>query len=415
MNDILPEKSYFWQKLENTVKTILAQYGYEEIRMPIIESTSLFCRSIGEVTDIVEKEMYTFGDGVKGEMVSLRPEGTASCVRACVQNGLLHNQVQRLWYMGPMFRRERPQKGRYRQFHQVGVEVFGLPGPDVDVEVILMTWRLWQALGLAKRVELQINSLGTAEERQIYRAELVAYLKLHESSLDEDSLRRLETNPLRVLDTKNPAMADIVANAPKLLDFLEAESKAHFEMILQRLDQQGVQYVVNPQLVRGLDYYTNTVFEWVTTDLGAQGTVCAGGRYDGLVQQLGGKASPAVGFAMGMERLVLLLEQDQTGENESPVDVYLVALGDRASAQAIELAEQLRDSVPSLRLLMNCGGGSFKSQFKKADKSGAKYALVLADEEIDQSKVRVKALRTDEEQQLVSWAELSALLQTKLG
>ena len=231
MNDILPEKSYFWQKLENTVKTILAQYGYEEIRMPIIESTSLFCRSIGEVTDIVEKEMYTFGDGVKGEMVSLRPEGTASCVRACVQNGLLHNQVQRLWYMGPMFRRERPQKGRYRQFHQVGVEVFGLPGPDVDVEVILMTWRLWQALGLAKRVELQINSLGTAEERQIYRAELVAYLKLHESSLDEDSLRRLETNPLRVLDTKNPAMADIVANAPKLLDFLEAESKAHFEMI----------------------------------------------------------------------------------------------------------------------------------------------------------------------------------------
>ena len=392
MNDILPGETPEWRHLEAVVRQLLDAYGYREIRMPIVEKTELFKRSIGEVTDIVEKEMYTFEDR-NGDMLTLRPEGTAGCVRAGIENGLLHNQVQRLWYRGPMFRHERPQKGRYRQFHQIGVEVFGLNGPDIDAEHILMTARLWKMLGLGDSVQLQINSLGSLESRTAYRAILVDYLWEHVNELDEDSRRRLESNPLRVLDSKNPAMRDLIQAAPKLTEHLDEESQGHFDTLRRILDGAGLEYTINPCLVRGLDYYGKTVFEWVTDKLGAQGTVCAGGRFDGLVEQLGGKPTPAVGFAMGVERLVSLLEAEQVPQEQYCPHAYLVLVGDAAQQQGLLLAERLRDALPLLRLETHCGGGSFKSQFKKADKSGARLALILGEEEVSNAAIGIKFLR----------------------
>ncbi len=407
MKDLLPEQTPVWQHLEGRMRDIMARYGYDEIRMPVVEATELFKRSIGEVTDIVEKEMYTFADR-NGDSLTLRPEGTAGCVRACIENGLLH-QPRRLWYQGPMFRHERPQKGRYRQFHQIGVEVFGLEGPDIDLELMLITARLWRELGL-QGLELQINTLGSSEERAAYREQLVDYFEQHQEQLDEDSRRRLGSNPLRILDTKNPDMADLVANAPSLMDHLGDESRSHFEALRQGLDDRGIAYVVNTRLVRGLDYYSRTVFEWVTDQLGAQGTVCAGGRYDALVQQLGGKATPAVGFAMGLERLVALLEDQGAGQSCDP-HLYLVMLGDDARRRGAQLAEELRDAMPNLRLLSHCGGGSFKSQFKKADKSGAHYALILGEGELERGVVGLKPLRDNSEQRELSLQELPQALQ----
>jgi len=400
MNDILPEHTPAWRYLEETVRQLLDGYGYREVRMPLVEKTELFKRSIGEVTDIVEKEMYTFEDR-NGDMLTLRPEGTAGCVRAGIENGLLHNQVQRLWYQGPMFRHERPQKGRYRQFHQIGIEVFGLEGPDVDAEHILMTARLWRMLGLDDAVELQLNSLGTSDSRAAYRAILVDYLRQHQSELDEDSQRRLESNPLRILDSKNPEMRGLIEAAPKLNEHLDEESRAHFATLCAILEEAGVKYTINPCLVRGLDYYGKTVFEWVTNKLGAQGTVCAGGRFDGLVEQLGGKPTPAVGFAMGVERLVSLLEEEQVPLEDYLPHAYLVQVGEAAQRRGMILAEQLRNALPLLRLESHCGGGSFKSQFKKADKSGAAIALILGDEEVANGTLGIKFLREDEEQGLL--------------
>ena len=377
MNDCLPEQTPVWQKVENVLRNVVSRYGYSEIRMPIVEMTELFKRSIGEVTDIVEKEMYTFEDR-NGDSLTLRPEGTASCVRAGNEHGLLYNQIQRLWYMGPMFRHERPQKGRYRQFHQFGVETFGMNGPDIDAEVIAMTARFWREFGLADKVKLELNSLGSNEERANYRDALVNFLQQHESTLDEDCKRRMVTNPLRVLDTKNQEIQAVLKDAPVLNDYFGEESKAHFKGLCARLDAFGIEYTINPRLVRGLDYYNHTVFEWVTDSLGAQGTVCAGGRYDGLVEQLGGKATPAVGFAMGLERLVLMLETLGLDKDvRKAVDVFVVMLGEQAELQAPAIIEQLRDSLPDTRIQLNCGGGNFKKQFKKADKSGADIALVF--------------------------------------
>ena len=398
MNDILPEETPAWRHLELTVTRLLDSYGYREIRMPIVERTDLFKRSIGEVTDIVEKEMYTFEDR-NGDMLTLRPEGTAGCVRAAIQNGLLHNQIQRLWYRGPMFRHERPQKGRYRQFNQIGIEVFGLEGPDVDAEHIMMTARLWRMLGLERDVTLQLNSLGSSASRAAYRAVLVEYLWKHVDQLDEDSRRRLDSNPLRVLDSKNPAMREIIDAAPKLDEHLDEESQAHFGQLRAYLDAAGIDYQINPCLVRGLDYYGKTVFEWVTDKLGAQGTVCAGGRFDGLVEQLGGKPTPAVGFAMGVERLVSLLEQEQLPLHHYQPHGYMVLVGDAAQREGLVLAEQLRDALPQLRLEVHCGGGSFKSQFKRADKSGARLALILGEEEVANGTLGIKFLREEREQQ----------------
>lgn len=406
MNDILPEDTAYWRELEAGIRAVLSAYGYEEIRFPIVEKTELFKRSIGEVTDIVEKEMYTFEDR-NGDSLTLRPEGTACCVRAGIQHGLLHNQVQRLWYMGPMFRHERPQKGRYRQFHQIGVETFGMSGPDLDAELILLTARLWRRLGL-DGLELQLNSLGTPEARAAYRERLVEYFSAHRERLDEDSKRRLHSNPLRILDSKNPAMAELVATAPKLDDYLDAESREHFEALCGLLDVADVTYRINPCLVRGLDYYNRTVFEWVTDQLGAQGTVCAGGRFDGLVAQLGGKPVPAAGLAIGLERLLALV-RDKLQPDHRP-HAYLVLVGKAAQRQGLVLAEKLRDALPDLRLLTHCGGGSFKSQFKKADRSGARVALIVGDDEIAKNTVGIKFLREDEPQQNVSRAELPAWL-----
>ncbi len=403
MHDILPTQTPSWQHLEETMRRILCAYSYDEIRFPILDKTSLFKRTIGEVTDIVEKEMYTFDDR-NGDSLTLRPEGTAGCVRACLENGLLHNEVRRLWYMGPMFRYERPQKGRYRQFYQIGVETFGMNGPDIDAELIMMTARLWRELGLSD-LELQINSLGTSASRGEYRDHLVTYFKDHLDELDDDSLRRLESNPLRILDSKNRAMQNLIEAAPKLADFLDSESIQHFEQLKAMLDAAGIGYKVNPRLVRGLDYYGKTVFEWVTTRLGAQGTVCAGGRYDGLVEQLGGKATPAVGFAMGVERLIALLEE--SGQTKAAVvDAYMVLMGENATKQGLLIAEQLRDASSDLTLRVNCGGGSFKSQFKKADKCGARIALILGDDEIKQGAIGLKYLREDRPQQTIKWSEL---------
>jgi histidyl-tRNA synthetase len=385
-----------WQFLEDTLRDVLTRYGYREIRMPVVEMTDLFKRSIGEVTDIVEKEMYTFQDR-NGDSLTLRPEGTAGCVRAGIEHGLLHNQVQRLWYQGPMFRHERPQKGRYRQFYQVGVEAFGLGGPDIDLEMILVTHRCWQQLGLTD-LELQLNTLGSGEERVAYRDALVGYFRAHEEGLDEDSRRRLDSNPLRILDTKNPDMAELVASAPSVMDYLGEESRRHFQSLCEGLEDNGVAYTLNPHLVRGLDYYSRTVFEWVTDRLGAQGTVCAGGRYDGLVEQLGGRSTPAVGFAVGLERLIALLEEAGAADRLPGIDAYLVLAGEPAQQRGMRMAEQLRARLPALRLLTHCGGGGFKSQFKKADRSGARYALILGDDELERGVVGVKFLREQLEQ-----------------
>ena len=416
MNDILPAQSPVWQYLEGTVKDLLASYGYDEIRMPIVEQTALFKRSIGEVTDIVEKEMYTFEDR-NGDSLTLRPEGTASCVRACEEAGLLYNQTQRLWYTGPMFRHERPQKGRYRQFYQIGVETFGMATPDVDAELILMTARLWQQLGLAEAVTLQLNTLGSNEARARYRDALVDYLSARKDQLDEDSQRRLETNPLRVLDSKNPETQALLADAPELHDYLDDESREDFATLRSILDAAGVKYEINQRLVRGLDYYCKTVFEWVTDKLGAQGTVCAGGRYDGLVEQLGGKATPAVGFAMGVERLILLLETLDVIPQEvmQTVDIYVCGVGEGAAKAALLLSDQLRGEQPWLRIQTHCGGGSFKSQMKKADKSGALIALLLGESEIEAGQVTVKDLRGGADQQTLAQAGLSDWLKEHLN
>ncbi|MCG8428953.1 MAG: histidine--tRNA ligase [Chromatiales bacterium] len=411
MHDLLPEQSALWHFLEDSVRDVLDGYGYRELRTPIIEFTELFKRSIGEVTDIVEKEMYTFEDR-NGDSLTLRPEGTAGCVRAGIEHGLFYNQVQRIWYRGPMFRHERPQKGRYRQFNQIGAEVYGLAGPDVDIEIILLTRRFWRQLGL-KDLELQINTLGTSEERAVYREQLVRYLTEHKDKLDEDSLRRLESNPLRILDSKNPDLKELIAAAPSLMDYLGEESKAHFEALCQGLDDVGLPYVVNPRLVRGLDYYARTVFEWVTDQLGAQGTVCAGGRYDGLIDQLGGKPTPAIGFAMGVERLVALLEEQRDQLPIKGLDAYMVLMGDAAQRRGLVLAEQLRDQLPQLRMVTHCGGGSFKSQFKKADRSEARIALVLGEDELERGVIGVKPLREEREQCEVALTDLAEFLKTE--
>ncbi|MGF1874916.1 histidine--tRNA ligase [Photobacterium frigidiphilum] len=396
MNDCLPTQSALWQKVEGTIKQVVSAYGYNEIRMPIVESTHLFKRAIGEVTDVVEKEMYTFEDR-NGDSLTLRPEGTAGCVRAGIQNGLLYNQEQRLWYIGPMFRYERPQKGRYRQFHQVGVEVFGLNGPDVDAELIMMTARLWRELGINQHVRLELNSIGSLEARATYREALIAFLEQHLDVLDEDCKRRMHTNPLRVLDTKNPAVQEILVDAPKLSEYLDDDSKAHFAGLCELLDAAGIEYQVNERLVRGLDYYNRTVFEWITESLGAQGTVCGGGRYDGLVEQLGGKATPAVGFAMGVERLVLLMETLELADVRRSVDAYVVTVGEGTMMAGMKLAEKLRENVPGLRVMNHFGGGNFKKQFKRADNVGAAIALVLGENEIADNTVVVKDLRGGEQ------------------
>ncbi|MEN9879854.1 MAG: histidine--tRNA ligase [Pseudomonadota bacterium] len=396
MNDILPDEAESWEWLEETLRAWLKSYGYRPIRMPIVEPTPLFKRAIGEVTDIVEKEMYSFVDSLNGEELTLRPEGTAGCVRAVIQHNVATERPQRLYYTGQMFRHERPQKGRYRQFHQVGVEAFGFTGPDVDAEQILMGARLWQDLGL-DNIRLELNSLGQPEERAAHRAALIAYFEAHQDQLDEDAQRRLHSNPLRILDTKNPDMQSLVSNAPRLMDYLGAESLAHFERVQALVRHAGINFTVNPRLVRGLDYYNLTVFEWVTDALGAQGTVCAGGRYDGLVEQLGGKPMPACGFALGVERLLALLQDaDNLPQAEAP-DVYLIHQGEAASDLAIRVAESLRDT--GLDVVYHCGGGSFKSQMKRADHSGAPLAVIIGDDEVAKSEVTVKAMRQKD------WAE----------
>jgi histidyl-tRNA synthetase len=413
MNDVLPEQSAAWQQLEGAAREIFAQYGYREIRLPLLERTELFKRSIGEFTDIVEKEMYTFRD--RGDdSLTLRPEATAGIVRACIANGLLHNQRQKVWLMGPMFRYERPQKGRYRQFHQIDAEALGFPGPDVDIELILMTARLWQRLGL-RGLTLHLNSLGTPESRVVYRARLVEYLQARADQLDEDSRRRLGGNPLRILDSKNPAMAALIAGAPVITDHLDPDSAAHFATLCAQLRQAGVDFVVNPRLVRGLDYYSRTVFEWVTTDLGAQDAVCSGGRYDGLVAQLGGDAVPAIGWALGEERIVELMRLQGLVTAAGNPDVYLVLAGSSAEAAGLGLAERIRDGAPGLRVETNCGGGSFKSQMKRADKSGARLAVIMGEDEAARGVVALKPLRgADAAQREVALGDLAVELGREL-
>ncbi len=396
MHDILPEEIGVWQQLEDGFRSLVESYGYCQIRTPIVEKTGLFHRSIGEVTDIVEKEMYSFDDR-NGDSLSLRPENTASVVRAGIEHGLLHNQQQRLWYNGPMFRHERPQKGRYRQFHQLGAETFGMQGADVEAELILMAARLWRSLGL-QDISLQLNTLGTSEDRAGYKEVLVSYFNDHHDQLDEDSQRRLSSNPLRILDSKNPDMQGLIESAPKLQDHLCDESRDHFNQLLEILDFAGQPYSINTRLVRGLDYYCHTVFEWVTDSLGAQGTVCAGGRYDGLVEQLGGKPTYAAGFAMGVERLVSMLIDQQQAQAAASSDIYFAVMGEKALKSGHKLAEQLRDELPGIKLVLHAGGGSFKSQLKKADKSGALLALILGEHEVDQEMINVKFLRDDREQ-----------------
>jgi histidyl-tRNA synthetase len=409
MNDCLPSQTPVWQFVESRIRELADSYQYKEIRTPIVESTDLFKRSVGEATDIVEKEMYIFNDR-NGDSLALRPEGTACAVRAGTQHGLLFNQQQRLWYMGPMFRHERPQKGRYRQFHQLGMEAFGFEGPDIDVEMILMGARLWKAFGISDKVELQINSLGNAQARADYRQLLVDYLSKHIDEIDEDSQRRLKSNPLRVLDSKDKKTQAVVANAPRLIDHLDADSKQHFSKLCERLDALGIQYRVNPSLVRGLDYYNRTVFEWVTDVLGSQGTICAGGRYDTLVEQLGAKATPAVGFAMGIERLVLLVESTHSEPFVNEADVYVTAMGDDAELIALALTEKLRDQFSFLKLQLHCGGGNFKKQIKKADGSGAKIAVVIGQNEVENKVFGVKWLRKDTAQVQVNEQDLLEIL-----
>lgn len=413
MNDYLPADTALWQRIEGVLKQTLASYGYSEIRLPLVEQTPLFKRAIGEVTDVVEKEMYTFEDR-NGESLTLRPEGTAGCVRAGIEHGLLYNQEQRLWYMGPMFRYERPQKGRYRQFYQIGVEVFSLQGPDIDAELIMLNARWWKALGISEHVRLELNSIGSLEARAHYRDALVAFLEQHKEVLDEDCKRRMYTNPMRVLDTKNPDIQQLLNDAPQLGDYLDDESREHFSGLCALLDDAGISYTVNQRLVRGLDYYNRTVIEWVTDSLGSQGTVCGGGRYDGLVEQLGGRATPAVGFAMGMERLVLLVQAvNPEFEPTSNVDVYVIASGQGVQSAAMQLAEKLRDEAPELRLMTNFGGGNFKKQFARADKWGARVALVLGEDEVKAGQVVIKDLRRGE-QQTLDQAEAAAVLRSLL-
>ena len=413
MNDYLPADTALWQRIEGVLKQTLASYGYSEIRLPLVEQTPLFKRAIGEVTDVVEKEMYTFEDR-NGESLTLRPEGTAGCVRAGIEHGLLYNQEQRLWYMGPMFRYERPQKGRYRQFYQIGVEVFGLQGPDIDAELIMLNARWWKALGISGHVRLELNSIGSLEARARYRDALVAFLEQHKDVLDEDCKRRMYSNPMRVLDSKNPDVQQLLNDAPQLGDYLDDESREHFSGLCALLDDAGISYTVNQRLVRGLDYYNRTVIEWVTDSLGSQGTVCGGGRYDGLVEQLGGRSTPAVGFAMGMERLVLLVQAvNPEFEPTSNVDVYVIASGQGVQSAAMQLAEKLRDEAPELRLMTNFGGGNFKKQFARADKWGARVALVLGEDEVKAGQVVIKDLRRGE-QQTLDQAEAAAVLRTLL-
>lgn len=414
MNDVLPEQTALWQHIEAVLQRLTLQYGYQEIRFPYVEKTELFKRSIGEVTDIVEKEMYTFTDR-NDDSLTLRPEGTAVCVRAGIEHGLFYNQIQRLWYMGPMFRHERPQRGRYRQFQQFGIEAFGMVGPDIDAEIILLTARLWRELGLSQHLQLQINSLGSSETRVHYREVLVKYFEQHIDQLDEDSKRRLQSNPLRILDSKNPQLQTLIANAPQLLDVLDPESKAHFTNLCELLDAAEVAYVINPRLVRGLDYYNKTVFEWVIMDhAGQQNTVCAGGRYDGLVQQLGGQATPAVGFAMGIERIIHLIEDLLKLEVRQSPHAYLILAGDSVRQRGLVLAEHLRNELPALHLTVDCTGGSFKSQFKRADKSGAVLALILGDDEIQKEVIGVKYLRADKPQETIALETLPTYLQDLL-
>lgn len=414
MNDCLPQDTPLWQWLETTIRRVLASYGYSEIRMPIVESTPLFKRAIGEVTDVVEKEMFTFEDRDQ-ESLTLRPEGTAGCVRAGIEHGLLYNQEQRLWYMGPMFRYERPQKGRYRQFHQIGVEVFGIAQAEVDAELILMTARLWKALGITEYVSLQLNSIGSLEARNHYRQALVDFLQDHLEILDEDCKRRLVTNPLRILDTKNAQIQQVLNNAPKLHDYLDVDSKQHFARLCVILDQMGIKYEINQKLVRGLDYYNKTVFEWVTHALGAQGTVCGGGRYDSLVEQLGGHSTPSVGFAMGVERLILLVKEVNKQLTLLPaVDVYIIHSGEAAALQAFRISEQLRQVCPQKNVMLHCSGGNFKKQFKRADKSGAEFAVVIGEEEVQNGQLVVKDLLGRSAQQTLPIAEAISFLAANL-
>ncbi len=412
MNDILPEQTALWRRVEGVLRDVFESHGYREIRLPLVEKTDLFRRSIGEVTDIVEKEMYTFED-LNKESLSLRPEGTAGCVRAGIENGFLHNQTQRLWYQGAMFRHEKPQKGRYRQFHQAGIEAFGMVGPDIDAELIAMSAALWRALGISG-FELQINSLGTAESRRVYREKLVDYFQADPARLDEDSRRRLHSNPLRILDSKNADLRELIEAAPRLMDHLDTDSRAHFERLQRMLENLGVPFRVNPRLVRGLDYYTKTVFEWVTDQLGAQGTVCAGGRYDGLVEQLGGKATPAVGFALGMERLLAVLEAQSGVPAQNVPHAYVILVGESAELAGLKLCDTLRRAVPGLCLVMNCGGGNFKAQFKRADKSGAALGLLLGDEELASQRIGVKFLRADRPQESLALEQVIALLRERV-
>ncbi|MFP1746797.1 histidine--tRNA ligase [Lonsdalea quercina] len=413
MNDYLPADTALWHRIEASLKQILASYGYGEIRTPIVEQTSLFKRAIGEVTDVVEKEMYTFEDR-NGDSLTLRPENTASCVRAGIEHGILYNQEQRLWYTGPMFRHERPQKGRYRQFHQLGCEVFGLKGPDIDAEMIMMTARWWRELGIAEHVSLELNSIGSLEARARYREALIAFLEQHQDVLDEDCKRRMYTNPLRVLDSKNRDVQALLNDAPVLTDYLDDESREHFNGLCELLTQASIPYKVNPRLVRGLDYYNRTVFEWVTTSLGSQGTVCGGGRYDGMVEQLGGSSTPAVGFAMGLERLVLLVQTVNPEFKALPaVDVYVISSGAGTQSAAMLLAESLRDALPGLKLMTNFGGGNFKKQFARADKSGARVALVLGENEVAAGQAVVKNLSSGEQETLAQ-ADVAARLTTLL-
>lgn len=414
MNDCLPTETSLWQWVENKVRSVLSAYGYAEIRMPIVESTPLFARAIGEVTDVVEKEMFTFDDRDE-ESLTLRPEGTAGCVRAGIEHGLLYNQEQRLWYMGPMFRYERPQKGRYRQFHQVGVEIFGIPNPEIDAELIALTARLWKDLGIFDHVTLQLNSIGSLDARKNYRQALVNFLQNHIDILDEDSKRRLTTNPLRILDSKDQRVQEVLNDAPKLHDYLDDESREHFAQLCALLDNLGIQYEINQKLVRGLDYYNKTVFEWVTSALGAQGTVCGGGRYDGLVEQLGGHTTSGVGFAMGLERLVLLV-QEVNPHIELPraVDLYVVYQGEDTTIAAFNLAEKLRSELPHLRTMLHCSGGNFKKQFKRADKTGAKLALVIGEEEVKNQQVVVKDLLQQGEQTAVAFADITSHIKNTL-
>lgn len=411
---MLPEQTPLWQHAETIIREVMASYGYSEIRLPIVEKTELFKRSIGEVTDIVEKEMYTFDDR-NGDSLTLRPEGTAGCLRACLEHSLLNGQTHRLWYYGPMYRHERPQKGRYRQFIQLGVETYGMAAPDIDAELILLMDRLWKRLGIRDKVRLQLNSLGTIEERKAYREELVAYFQQHLDTLDEDSQRRLHTNPLRILDTKNPAMQEVVSKAPELMAYLGEDSLQHFKAITATLDDLAIPYEINTRLVRGLDYYSKTVFEWVTDELGSQGTVCAGGRYDSLIEQLGGKPNFAVGFAMGMERLLALMETLASIQPAKPVDVYMVRVGTQAERAGLRFAEALRAAIPALKLQINIDGGSFKSQFKKADKSGADYAVIIGDDEAVRGEISLKPLRDGQGQQSLSQQQAIGFLRDYLA